>query len=104
VREGDDLRLDLPVTVTEALLGAKVDVPTPEGSVTMTIPRRSKNGQVLRVRGKGVARRGGGSGDLLVRLSVQLPETDDSRLDEVARQMEPLYGGVNPRRKLERSS
>jgi DnaJ-class molecular chaperone len=103
-REGDDLRLELPVTVPEAVLGTKVEVPTPEGPVTMTIPPHSKNGQVLRVRGKGVARRGGGSGDLLVRLAVQLPETDDPRLDELAREMERLYAGTSPRRNLERGS
>ncbi len=104
-RDRDDLRIELPVTVPEAVLGAKVEVPTPEGPVTMTIPPRSKNGQVLRVRGKGVPRRrGGGSGDLLVRLAVQLPETDDPRLEEVARQLEPLYAGANPRRNLERGS
>lgn len=100
-RRGDDLHLDLPVTLPEAVLGAKVEVPTPEGRVTMTVPPRSKNGRQLRVRGKGVARRGGGHGDLLVRLVVQLPETSDPRLDELAREIEPLYGGANPRKDLE---
>jgi curved DNA-binding protein len=104
VREGDDLRLELPVTVPEAVLGTKVEVPTPEGPVTMTIPPRSKNGQILRVRGKGVARRRGGAGDLLVRLAVQLPETGDPRLEELVRQLEPLYRGASPRRHLERGS
>jgi DnaJ-class molecular chaperone len=89
------------VTLPEAVLGAKVEVPTPDGSVTMTVPPRSKNGRMLRVRGKGVPRRSGGSGDLRVRLVVQLPETDDARLDEIARQIEPLYSGVNPRKHLE---
>ena len=104
VRAGDDLELDLPVTIPEAVLGAKVEVPTPDGPVTMTVPPRSKNGRMLRVRGKGVARRGGGSGDLRVRLVVQLPDTDDARLDEIARELEPLYGGVNPRGHLEGGS
>jgi DnaJ-class molecular chaperone len=104
VRAGDDLELDLPVTIPEAVLGAKVEVPTLEGSVTMTVPPRSKNGRMLRVRGKGVPRRSGGSGDLRVRLVVQLPETEDARLDEIARELEPLYGGQNPRRNLEGGS
>ena len=104
VRSGDDLELDLPVTIPEAVLGAKVEVPTPEGPVTMTVPPRSKNGRILRVRGKGVARRGGGSGDLRVRLVVQLPETDDARLDEIARELEPLYRGASPRKHLEGGS
>jgi DnaJ-class molecular chaperone len=59
---------------------------------------------MLRVRGKGVPRRSGGSGDLRVRLVVQLPETEDARLDEIARELEPLYGGQNPRRNLEGGS
>jgi DnaJ-class molecular chaperone len=100
VRAGDDLELDLPVTIPEAVLGAKVEVPTPEGPVTMTVPPRSKNGRVLRVRGKGVPRRGGGSGDLRVRLVVELPDTDDAQLEEIARQLEPLYQGKNPRSHL----
>jgi curved DNA-binding protein len=104
VRAGDDLELDLPVTIPEAVLGAKVEVPTLDGSVTMTVPPRSKNGRMLRVRGKGVPRRSGGSGDLRVRLVVQLPETEDARLDEIARELEPLYGGQNPRRNLEGGS
>ncbi|HEX2485815.1 MAG TPA: DnaJ C-terminal domain-containing protein [Myxococcota bacterium] len=102
-RRGDDLLLDLPVTVPEAVLGAKVDVPTPDGPVSMTVPPRSRNGQTLRVRGKGVPRRDGGRGDLLVRLGVELPDTDDPKLEELARAMEPLYGGGRVRRNLEGS-
>ena len=103
-RRGDDLHLELPVTIPEAVLGAKIEVPTPDAPVTMTVPPRSRNGRVLRVRGKGVARRQGGSGDLLVRLAIQLPETDDPRLDEIARELEPLYAGKSPRKDLEGSS
>jgi DnaJ-class molecular chaperone len=103
-RRGDDLHLELPVTIPEAVLGAKIEVPTPEGPVTMTIPPHSRNGQTLRVRGKGVARRKGGSGDLLVRLAVQLPDSGEARLDEIARELEPLYDGANPRKHLEGSS
>jgi DnaJ-class molecular chaperone len=99
-RDGDDIRLDLPVTVPEAILGAQVDVPTPSGSAKMTIPPRSRNGQTLRLRGKGAPRRDGGHGDLYVRIAVELPEGDASGIEEIARSMESLYGdGV--RRKLE---
>jgi DnaJ-class molecular chaperone len=56
------------------------------------------------VRGKGVARRTGGSGDLLVRLAVQLPDSGEGRLDEIARELEPLYQGASPRKHLEGSS
>ena len=100
-RDGDDLRVDLPVTVPELILGARVEVPTPTGNATMTIPPRSRNGQTLRLRGKGAPRRGGGTGDLYVRLAAELPEADAPGLEEVARQLEPLYEGQDVRRKLE---
>ncbi|MDH3686453.1 MAG: DnaJ domain-containing protein, partial [Myxococcales bacterium] len=96
-RDGDDLRMDLPVTVPEAVLGARIEVPTPGGAATMTIPARSKNGQTLRLRGKGASRRGGGHGDLYVRLSVELPEGDAEGLEDLARSMEPLYAGEGVR-------
>jgi curved DNA-binding protein len=100
-REGDDLQLDLPVTLPEAVLGAEIEVPTPEGSASMKVPAHSQNGRRLRLRGKGAARRDGERGDLYVRLTVQLPEQDGERLDELARQLEPLYR-EDPRRGLRR--
>ncbi len=75
-REGDDLLLTLPVTPAEAALGAKVEVPTPDGTVRMKIPAGSSSGQKLRLGGKGVPRlRGTGRGDLYVELQVVLPKT-----------------------------
>jgi curved DNA-binding protein len=76
-REGDDLHLDLPVTVAEAYHGAKVRVPTIEGAVALKVPERAKSGQVVRLRGKGVARKGREPGDLYVHFLVQIP-TDGS--------------------------
>jgi curved DNA-binding protein len=99
-REGADLSLDLPVTLPELIRGASVEVPTPDGPVSMTIPPRSQNGRKLRLRGKGATRAGGGRGDLLVRLAVRLPEADGERLEEVAREIEPLYGDANVRAEL----
>jgi DnaJ-class molecular chaperone len=99
-REGADLHLDLPVTLAELVEGASVEVPTPEGPVKMTIPPHSRSGAKLRLRGKGVPRRSGGSGDLLVRLVVELPSTDDPRLAEIARELEPLYAGRDVRQDL----
>ena len=103
-RDGDDRRMELPVTVPEAILGARIEVPTPGGAATMTIPARSKNGQTLRLRGKGASRREGGHGDLYVRLSVELPEGDAEGLEDLARSMEPLYAAEGVRRKLEEES
>ena len=76
-REGDDILLDLPVTLGEAVLGGRVTVPTPSGAVTMTVPPHSNTGTVLRLRGKGVA----GKGDQLVALKVVLPSGADAELD-----------------------
>jgi DnaJ-class molecular chaperone len=80
-REGNDIYVDLPITLSEAVLGARVNVPTPTGPVTMTVPKGSNTGTVLRLRGKGVLRRDGGHGDELVRLKVMLPERPDAELE-----------------------
>jgi len=69
----DDLQLELPVTPWEVALGAKVTVPTLNGSVEMTIPAGSQGGQRLRVRGKGMSRQGDGAGDLYVKLKIVVP-------------------------------
>jgi DnaJ-class molecular chaperone len=89
-REGSDLLLDLPVTLPELIRGGSVEVPTPDGTVTMKIPPRSQNGRKLRVRGKGAGAEGS-RGDLIVRLVARLPEGDDPRLDEIAADLEALY-------------
>jgi len=83
-REGNDIYLDLPVTLSEAIIGARINVPTPTGSVTMTVPKGSNTGTVLRLRGKGVPRRNGGHGDELVKLKVMLPEQPDAELEAFA--------------------
>ncbi len=96
-REGADLSLELPVTLPELIRGASVEVPTPDGPVTMTIPPGSQNGRKLRLRGKGAARTGGRRGDLIVRLAARLPDVDGEKLEVVAREIEPLYGSENVR-------
>ncbi len=72
-RDGE-LSLDLPVTYPEAVLGAKVDVPTLDGPVTVKVPAGTPNGKRLRVKGKGAPKRGGGRGDLLVRIEIAVPQ------------------------------
>jgi curved DNA-binding protein len=102
-REGDDLHVDVPVTVPELILGGSIQVPTPDGPASVKIPPRSSNGRMLRLRGKGAKRRDGGRGDLYVTLAAVLPEADDanaSRLEEVARSMAPLYSGRNVRENI----
>jgi DnaJ-class molecular chaperone len=63
-REGDDLHIEVPVTIPELVLGAKVDVPTPEGSASVAVPPRSRAGAKLRLRGKGATTRSAARGDL----------------------------------------
>lgn len=86
-REGDDLHLELPVTVAEAYHGAKVRVPTVEGAVTLKVPERAQSGQVVRLRGKGVARKGRSPGDLYVHFLIRIPS---SGADEVGRLVDRL--------------
>jgi len=83
-RDGDDVRLELPVTIDEALRGAKVKVPTVEGPVMLTVSPGSGSGKVLRLKGRGFSRKSGGRGDQLVTLELQLPGS----LDELARRLE----------------
>jgi DnaJ-class molecular chaperone len=73
-RAGDDIELDLPVTITEAVLGAKVEVPTVEGRVTLTIPPGTSSGGKLRLRGRGIKRPDGTRGDQIVRVEIVAPK------------------------------
>ncbi len=76
-REGDDILLDLPITLKEAVLGGRITVPTPTGPVTMTVPKRSDTGTVLRLRGRGVpAHDGRPAGDEKVTLKVVISDAD----------------------------
>jgi DnaJ-class molecular chaperone len=95
-RDGNDIRLTLPVTLKEAVLGAKVKVPTAEGPVMLTIPKGTTSGKVLRLKGRGFSARGGARGDQLVTIAVDVPE-NDSELQAFA---EHWNGGDNPRAAL----
>lgn len=76
-RDGDNIRLDLPVSLDEAVNGAKVKVPTVEGAVMLTVAPGSSSGKTLRLKGKGFTRKDGTRGDQLVTLEIALPEGDD---------------------------
>lgn len=79
-REGDDLHLELPLSIGEAYRGARVRVPTPEGDVTVKVPPRTQSGQVTRIRGKGIARKGKEPGDLYVRYLVRIPTNESAEV------------------------
>jgi DnaJ-class molecular chaperone len=76
-RDGDNIRLDLPVSLDEAVNGAKVKVPTVEGQVMLTVAPGSSSGKTLRLKGKGMTRKDGSRGDQLVTLEIALPEGDE---------------------------
>lgn len=100
-RKGDDLFVDVPVTLSELVAGASIEVPTPTGPVTMTVPPRSPNGRKLRLRAAGVPHReASGRGDLYVKLVLELPQLDDPKLAEIAAEMDALYGDTDVRRRL----
>lgn len=74
-RRGDDLVMNVPVSFTEAALGAKIEIPTTDGSISLKVPAGTQNGRMLRVKGKGAPRvKGSGKGDLLVRVKLVVPE------------------------------
>lgn len=79
-RDGDHLRMELAITLAEAVLGAKVEVPTLDGAVTMGVPAGSNTGDTLRLRGKGIGGHGRHRGDQYVRLKVMLPPHPDPEL------------------------
>jgi len=99
-RDGANILLDVPVTVSEATLGAKIEVPTLDGRVTLTIPAGTEGGSKLRLRGRGVPGAGGKAGDQIVTVRINPPKelTDAQRsLFESLRELE----GDNPRSKLQ---
>ena len=79
--DGANVIVELPVSLSEAVLGGELRVPTPTGDVMLTVPRHSNSGTTLRLKGKGAPRREGGFGDQLVTLKVVLPKSPDPELD-----------------------
>ncbi|HDG98055.1 MAG TPA: molecular chaperone DnaJ [Desulfobacterales bacterium] len=93
-REGDDIHMEVPVTIKEAMAGATITIPTIDGPVRLKVPPRSQNGRVLRLRGRGAINpKTKKRGDLLVKLVVKIPETDDKEVLEAAEKMEGYYKG-----------
>lgn len=92
-RDGHNIRMELPVTLQEAVLGAKVEVPTIHGAVTLTIPKGANSGNTMRLKGKGVTGgKNGTAGDQYVTLKVMLPPSGDADLEEFAK----TWGAKHP--------
>ncbi len=99
-REGNDIHIEIPVTLKEAVLGARINVRTPTGSVAMTIPKRSDTGSRLRLRGRGVPEHAGRpAGDEYVTLKVTLAGADEA-LEAFLQQWSPA-APVEPRRGMD---
>ncbi|MEO7278177.1 MAG: DnaJ C-terminal domain-containing protein [Sphingomicrobium sp.] len=93
IRDASNIRLELPITLKEAVLGAKIKVPTPEGPVMLTIPKGTSSGKVLRLKGRGFTGKDGKRGDQLVTVAIDVP-ADDQQLQQFAEQWD---SAGNPR-------
>ncbi|MDB5581434.1 MAG: putative Heat shock protein-DnaJ-like protein [Bradyrhizobium sp.] len=89
-RKGDDIYLNLPISLKEAVLGAKVRVPTPGGAVSVAVAKWSNTGRVLRLKGRGVPRADGSKGDEYVKLMLMLPEKPDLKLEAFVAEWQPV--------------
>ncbi|MGB6246896.1 molecular chaperone DnaJ [Gordonia sp. (in: high G+C Gram-positive bacteria)] len=98
-RNGNDLKVTLPVSISELVLGATVSVPTLDGSVGVKIPAGTSDGRTLRLKGRGVPKRSGGSGDLLVTVKVAVPaKLDDAAVEAMKKYAEAeKASGFDPR-------
>ena len=86
-RRGDDIHVELPISLKEAVLGGKITAPTVAGEVSLTVPKNSSSGTILRLRGRGVSKgKKGPAGDQYVRLKIVLPEGGDKELEEFVKQ------------------
>lgn len=96
-RQGNNIQLDLPITLREAVLGTSVPVPTLDGTVDLKIPKMASSGQKLKLKSKGVAKKG----DLIVNLQIQLPKRlDDKSIERLGELVESMPETENPREKM----
>jgi DnaJ-class molecular chaperone len=98
-RVGNDIHLELPVTLAEAFQGSRVKVPTPTGSVMLAVPKGSNTGTVMRLKGKGASAKGG-HGDEIVRLKVMLPQAPNPELDAFLSTWNP-GANYDPRKEMQ---
>src|ERR1700761_3874252 len=94
--EGNDIKLDLPITLYEAVLGAKVRVPTLGSAVEFPIPKNTSSGRTFRLKGKGLPKAGGAAGDLFVTARIMLPDGNDAELETLMQKWRDGHS-YNPR-------
>jgi DnaJ-class molecular chaperone len=97
--DGSDIRLDLPITLYEAVLGGKVRVPTLGGAVELSIPKNTSSGRTFRLKGKGLPKQGGAAGDLFVTTRIMLPDGNDADLEALMQKWRDGHP-YNPRNDL----
>jgi DnaJ-class molecular chaperone len=100
-RDGLDLIARVPVTVAEAALGAKVDVPTPHGTITLKVPPGTSSGTRLRAKGQGIKAGEGRTGDLYAEIAIMIPKAIDEKSGELLRELESRWKQPDPRADLE---
>ena len=93
--DGSDLRLDLPITLYEAVLGGKVRVPTLGSAVELSVPKNTSSGRIFRLKGKGLPK-AGGAGDLFVTTRIMLPDGNDAELEQLMQKWREMHP-YNPR-------
>jgi DnaJ-class molecular chaperone len=97
-RQGDDIHIEAAITLKEAVLGGRITAPTIAGDVSISVPRNSSSGAVLRLKGRGVARDGAPAGDQYVKLKIVLPEGGDAELEDFVRRWSGA--GETPRKRF----
>ncbi|OZB15406.1 MAG: molecular chaperone DnaJ [Rhodobacterales bacterium 34-62-10] len=102
-RDGDNIEVEVPITFDEAVLGAKIEVPTISGPVSMTVPKGVSSGHRLRLRGKGIVTGKGAAGDQFVRLKIILPDKIDATMESLATQWRK-HAPFDPRASLRRKA
>jgi DnaJ-class molecular chaperone len=104
VRRGNDLTVKVPVTLAEAALGAKVDLPTPKGIISLRVPPGTSSGTRLRAKGRGVAPAKGEPGDLYAEVEIVIPRNLDARSQELVRELDQQFAtlsAASPRESLQ---